>query len=81
MGKIKEKELKELFIEIKNNNKIAFEKLYSKYNKTVYQDWIWLSVFVRCQYISEDTYKDSCQSYHYQKFPCGPSTGRSADGS
>ena len=36
MGKIKEKELKELFIEIKNNNKIAFEKLYSKYNKTVY---------------------------------------------
>lgn len=36
MGKINEKELKELFIEIKNNNKIAFEKLYSKYNKTVY---------------------------------------------
>lgn len=36
MGKIKEKELKELFIEIKNNNKIAFEKLYNKYNKTVY---------------------------------------------
>lgn len=38
MGKIKEKELKELFIEIKNNNKIAFEKLYSKYNKTVYTE-------------------------------------------
>lgn len=36
MGKINEKELKELFIEIKNNNKIAFEKLYNKYNKTVY---------------------------------------------
>lgn len=36
MKKINEKELKELFIEIKNNNKIAFEKLYSKYNKTVY---------------------------------------------
>lgn len=36
MKKINEKELKELFIEIKNNNKIAFEKLYGKYNKTVY---------------------------------------------
>lgn len=36
MGKINEKELKELFIEIKNNNKIAFEKLYNKYNKLVY---------------------------------------------
>lgn len=30
------KELKELFIEIKYNNKIAFEKLYNKYNKLVY---------------------------------------------
>lgn len=36
MGKINEKELKELFIEIKNNNKRAFEKLYNKYNKIVY---------------------------------------------
>lgn len=36
MGKIDEKELEELFIEIKYNNKIAFERLYSKYNKLVY---------------------------------------------
>lgn len=34
--KIDEKELDELFKEIKNNNKIAFEKLYSRYNKLVY---------------------------------------------
>ena len=34
--KIDEKELNELFKEIKNNNKIAFEKLYSRYNKLVY---------------------------------------------
>ncbi len=36
MGKINEKELKELFIEIEHNNKIAFEKLYNQYNKLVY---------------------------------------------
>ena len=36
MEKINEKELKALFIEIKHNNKIAFEKLYNKYNKLVY---------------------------------------------
>ena len=36
MGKINEKELKELFMEIKDNNKIAFEKLYKHYNKLVY---------------------------------------------
>ncbi len=36
MGKVNEDELKELFIEIKHNNKIAFEKLYNKYNKLVY---------------------------------------------
>lgn len=35
MVKINEKELKELFIELKYNN-IAFEKLYNKYNKLVY---------------------------------------------
>ena len=34
--KIDEKELNELFKEIKNNNKIAFEKLYGRYNKLVY---------------------------------------------
>lgn len=34
--KIDEKELNELFKEIKNNNKIAFEKLYSRYNKLIY---------------------------------------------
>ena len=33
MNKIDEKELSELFIELKHNNKIAFEKLYSKYNR------------------------------------------------
>lgn len=36
MGKVNESELKELFIEIKHNNKIAFEKLYNRYNKLVY---------------------------------------------
>ena len=36
MNKIDEKELSELFIELKHNNKIAFEKLYSKYNKLIY---------------------------------------------
>jgi len=36
MVKINEKELKEIFNEIKNNNKSAFEKLYKKYNTLVY---------------------------------------------
>lgn len=36
MNKIDEKELRELFIEIKHNNKIAYERLYTKYNKLVY---------------------------------------------
>lgn len=36
MGKINDTQLKELFIEIKHNNKIAFEKLYNQYNKLVY---------------------------------------------
>ncbi len=36
MGKINEKELKELFVEIEHDNKIAFEKLYNQYNKLVY---------------------------------------------
>lgn len=36
MGKVNEGELKELFIEIKHNNKIALEKLYNRYNKLVY---------------------------------------------
>lgn len=36
MGKLNEGELKELFVEIKHNNKIAFEKLYNRYNKLVY---------------------------------------------
>lgn len=36
MKKINERELSELFIELKHNNKIAFEKLYIKYNKLVY---------------------------------------------
>lgn len=35
MDKVKE-ELKELFIEIKSNNKIGYEKLYDRYNKLVY---------------------------------------------
>lgn len=36
MGNLNEGELKELFIEIKHNNKIALEKLYNRYNKLVY---------------------------------------------
>lgn len=36
MKQINEKELKELFIELKNDNKMVFEKLYNKYNKLVY---------------------------------------------
>lgn len=35
MEKVKE-ELKQLFIEIKNSNKIGYEKLYDRYNKLVY---------------------------------------------
>ena len=36
MRKINENELRELVLEIKHNNKIAFEKLYNRYNKLVY---------------------------------------------
>lgn len=36
MKKINARELKELFIEIKYGNKIAFEKLYNNYNKLIY---------------------------------------------
>ena len=36
MATINEKELKELFIEIKYNNKIAYEKLYTRYKQLVY---------------------------------------------
>ena len=36
MEKINLDELRELFIEIKHNNNIAFEKLYNRYNKLVY---------------------------------------------
>lgn len=36
MNKIDNKELTELFIELEHNNKITFEKLYSKYYKLVY---------------------------------------------
>ena len=36
MGKINEKELKEIFYEIKDSNTSAFEKLYSKYSTLVY---------------------------------------------
>ena len=36
MEKINVRELKELFIEIKYGNKIAFEKLYNNYNKLIY---------------------------------------------
>ncbi len=36
MRKIKTRELKELFIEIKYGNRIAFEKLYNNYNKLIY---------------------------------------------
>ena len=37
MLKINEKELKELFIELKCGNKKAFENLYTKYNRLVYE--------------------------------------------
>ena len=37
MSKINEKELSELIIEFKNNNKIAFQRLYSQYNRLVYR--------------------------------------------
>lgn len=36
MNKIEEKELKQLFVEIKNDNKVAFEKFYLKYKNLVY---------------------------------------------
>jgi len=36
MNKINVVELKELFVEIKHDNKIAFEKLYNQYKKLVY---------------------------------------------
>lgn len=36
MAKVNEKELKEIFNEIKNHSKSAFEKLYSKYSTLVY---------------------------------------------
>lgn len=36
MGKVNENELRELVLEIKHNNKIAYEKLYNRYNKLVY---------------------------------------------
>ena len=36
MEKIKARELKELFIEIKYGNRVAFEKLYNNYNKLIY---------------------------------------------
>ena len=36
MEKISKKELSKLFIEIKDNSKVAFEKLYSRYNKLLY---------------------------------------------
>lgn len=36
MKKINVKELRELFIEIKQDNKIAFETLYKNYNKLIY---------------------------------------------
>ncbi len=36
MGKVNENELRELVLEIKHNNKIAFEKLYNRYKKLVY---------------------------------------------
>ena len=37
MSNIEEKELKELFIELRYNNKIAYERLYFKYKKLVYK--------------------------------------------
>ena len=36
MIKVKEKELKEIFNQIKNHENSAFEKLYNKYNTLVY---------------------------------------------
>ena len=36
MEKINAREIKDLFIEIKYGNKIAFEKLYNNYNKLIY---------------------------------------------
>lgn len=36
MEKINARELKDLFIEIKYGNKIAFEKIYNNYNKLIY---------------------------------------------
>ena len=36
MKKINVKELRELFVEIKYDNKIAFETLYKNYNKLIY---------------------------------------------
>lgn len=36
MAKINEKELKEIFIELRNGNNLVFERFYSKYNKLVY---------------------------------------------
>ena len=36
MEKINVRELKEIFVEIKYGNKIAFEKLYNNYNKLIY---------------------------------------------
>ena len=36
MSKINEKEIKQVFLEIKANNQEGYEKLYSKYNKLVY---------------------------------------------
>lgn len=37
MSKMKGNELKELFIELRYNNKIAYERLYFKYKKLVYK--------------------------------------------
>ena len=36
MSKINEKEIKQIFLEIKTNNQEGYEKLYLKYNKLVY---------------------------------------------
>lgn len=36
MKRIDEKELKEIFIGIKNNEEISFSKLYEVYNKLIY---------------------------------------------
>lgn len=37
MSKMEGNELKELFIELRYNNKIAYERLYFKYKKLVYK--------------------------------------------